>query len=431
MSIDKLGQTLLADVRQQREANTRKAQKRKDKDDLLALGVSVAGKIGNAMLESNFKNFLQNEKILQEKAQYKTAVSNVGAVSKEYQAIQQSGLSTQEYFAQQLRPVFEAKAKENLDWDVVGDAGGYNAYVTSEVSKLAEQQAKAFEDAYSLAGGVASAEDYAAMIELNSKRARSTNVGDAAIKTVGRWFSGKSRDDIEQEALDSIVNSKMGGRIDAFNAFVERYNQTKSLVTAYDYANMVVPEVPKDQLFSENVDENSKVVGNSLIIERTVEKTNRNTGEKNKSIISTEVSFEDTAKVNSETLKTLRTSFDFMKDGRSMISPQAFSTFVAAAQDAKLDPANIQTMAEYNQLSKLFGTFTKDANNLNDSFKDSLILSNYNLLTNTATDLSIMLGELKNKNDAGARAQYFQQNIMPTLNLYKDLASNMGQVQPD
>lgn len=429
MAIEQLGKTLLADVRQRNDALAKKAAKAQKKDEMLSLGVGIAGKIGNAILESNFKDFLQNEKVLQEKAQYKTAVGNVESVSNEYNAIQKSGLSTQQYFAQQLRPLFEQRAKENLSWDVVGDAGAYNAYVTSEVDKLAKKQAEAFEQAYSLAGGVASAEDYATMLELNAKRAKSTNIGDAAVKTIGRWFSGKSRDDVEQEALDAIVNSKMGGRIDAFNAFVERYNETKNLVTAYDFANLTVPEVPEDQQFKTDVKAETKVVGDSLLQIKTTTFTDRNTGETRQKISEDKVMFTDDDKINSTALSQLRTSFDFMKDGRGILEPAAFSKFIKQAQDQGLDPANIQSISQYNQISSMFGQFTKDPNNLEDTAKDALRLEGFRLLTNAATELDIMLGELttKNPND---RASYFQQNIMPTLEIYKNLANELVQGLP-
>ena len=64
MSIQEFGESLLSDVRERRQKELRRAKKQADRDALLRLGLSVAGKIGTQYFNKKTNEFLQDEKFL-------------------------------------------------------------------------------------------------------------------------------------------------------------------------------------------------------------------------------------------------------------------------------------------------------------------------------------------------------------------------------
>jgi len=75
MAIQQVGESLLADVRKRNKQEAKRLQKEEEKQALLGLGVSLAGMVGNQILESKVQNFMNNEETIQQRVAFKTNYS--------------------------------------------------------------------------------------------------------------------------------------------------------------------------------------------------------------------------------------------------------------------------------------------------------------------------------------------------------------------
>ena len=280
MAIEQYGESILADVRQRRREQERRMEKDAIKTALTGLGVTIGYRVGNQVLASNMSNFLNNEEVLAAKAQYKSALNNQASLFGLQKQIASSGMSATDFFADRMRPQFEARAKEVVPFDRVGRAGAYDEMVTAEVRKMAEEQAAAYNRALEAANNLSSEEDFANMVALNAKEAKATNILDAATRSIGRFFTGRSAQDVEEDAFNAITNGRMSQNAEKMALFMEEYERTKDLVSAFDFANFVIPEPSEEERFV--TDKKTKYVelGNRVYKTTKTTKTDRNTGAK-------------------------------------------------------------------------------------------------------------------------------------------------------
>ena len=187
MAIEEFGESLLSQQRGQMREQRKRIEKAQKQGQLISLA-TMGVKIGNKFLEDRTNNFLNNEAVLAEKAQYRTAANNAEALFKEQQAIDASGLSAEDYFFKTYRDPFEARAREVVPFEKVGSAGAYNAVISQEARKLAEQRAAAHREGLTFAEKVVDEEDFEAMMSLNARKARPTNVFGALTQgAAGRY----------------------------------------------------------------------------------------------------------------------------------------------------------------------------------------------------------------------------------------------------
>src|SRR6056300_934905 len=228
MAIEQFGQSLLAGQRQ-RQQRIAKQQRRAQRD--VALG-TIAGAVGKNILQSAADNFMQSEPIRAEKRAFRNAVANADIYKRTQEAIDNSGQSAVDYFASINRTQFEQLAKEELnkrgEYELIGEAGAFNSLVTQQVREFAQEQADAQAKGYALASSLASQEDFDSMIGLSKKSARPQNLLDAGISFLKRKVSGKTKQEIDKEAYDAIINSDIMQNADRLNLFMDEYRNTKN-----------------------------------------------------------------------------------------------------------------------------------------------------------------------------------------------------------
>lgn len=427
MAIEQFGESLLANVRSQQK----RERKRREKDELTAaltgLGVTIGYKVGNQLLANNMSNFLNNEDVFAAKAQYKAALSNQASLYGLQKEVEKSGMSTTDFFAERMRPQFEARAKEVVPFDRVGPAGAYDELVTAEVRKMAEQQAAAYEKALGAANNLGSQEDFDNMLALNAKDARATNLLDAATRSVGRFFTGRSAQDVEEDALNAITNGRMAQNAEKLNVFMEEYKRTKDLQGSYDFANLVVPEPTKEERFLESTKVEYVELGDNIYKRETVQRTDRNTGEVETIQKKPElaVEFEDTEETEAAAVKSLMSTFNYGTNARDELTTPAFAQFVRDAKSLNINPEQPKTVEEYQQLAELYNARTVDKNNLRDPERADRIAQYQSVLAGEAVKLESFINLISTMDEDPEKRQDAIVKIATILNNITQLSEAM------
>jgi len=404
MAIEQFGESILAGVRSRQEQDRKRREKEQLQAALTGLGVTIGYKVGNQVLANNMSNFLNNEDVFAAKAQYKSALSNQASIYGLQKEIENSGMSSTDFFADRMRPQFEARAKEVVPFDRVGPAGAYDEMVTAEVRKMAEQQAAAYEKALGAASNLGSQEDFDNMLALNAKDARATNLLDAATRSVGRFFTGRSAQDVEEDALNAITNGRMAQNAEKLNVFMEEYKRTKDLQGSYDFANLVVPEPAEEERFLESTKVEYVELGDNIYKRETVQRTDRNTGEvkteQKKPVLATEL--QNNEETESAAVKSLMSTFNYGTNARDELTTPAFAEFVRQARDPKvtgqkepINPEQPRSIAEYRKLAEIYNGLTVEKNNLRDAFRQEQVINFQELLLNDAVDIQAFLAIMK------------------------------------
>ena len=404
MAIEQYGESILAGVRSRQERDRKRREKEELQAALTGLGVTIGYKVGNQVLASNMSNFLNNEEVLAAKAQYKSALNNQASLFGLQKQISSSGMSATDFFADRMRPQFEARAKEVVPFDRVGRAGAYDEMVTAEVRKMAEEQAAAYNRALEAANNLGSEEDFASMVALNAKEAKATNILDAATRSIGRFFTGRSAQDVEEDAFNAITNGRMSQNAEKMALFMEEYERTKDLVSAFDFANFVIPEVSEEERFLESTKTEYLELGDNLYKRETVERTDRNTGEmkidQREPVLAIE--FEDPEEAEAAAVRSFMTSFNYGTNGRDELTTPAFAEFVRrlknpefTGQEKEIYPEQPANMEEYRTMARVYNGLAANKNNLRDSFRQEQIINFQELLLNDAVDIQAFLAIMK------------------------------------
>ena len=404
MAIEQFGESILAGVRSRQEQDRKRREKDALKSALTGLGVTIGYKVGNQVLANNMSSFLNNENIFAAKAQYKAALNNKANIYGLKKQIDDSGLSTVDFLAENKRPLVEARLKETVPHDRVGPAGSFNALVTAEARKMAEAEAEAFNKALEAADNLGDEEDFINMIALNSKEAKATNILDAGLRSFSRLFAGSSAQDLEERALDAIINGPMSKNAEKLNIFMEEYNRTKDIQGAKELADVVVPEPTEEERFLESTKVEYVELGDNIYKRETVQRTDRNTGEvkteQKKPVLAVE--FQDEEETEAAAVKGLMSTFNYGTNARDELTTPAFAEFVRQARDPEvtgmknpINPEQPRSLAEYRKLAEIYNGLTTDKNNLRDAFRQEQVINFQELLLNDAVDIQAFLAIMK------------------------------------
>jgi hypothetical protein len=400
MAIEQFGQSLLAGQRQ-RQQRIAKQQRRAQRD--VALG-TIAGAVGKNILQSAADNFMQSEPIRAEKRAFRNAVANADIYKRTQEAIDNSGQSAVDYFASINRTQFEQLAKEELnkrgEYELIGEAGAFNSLVTQQVREFAQEQADAQAKGYALASSLASQEDFDSMIGLSKKSARPQNLLDAGISFLKRKVSGKTKQEIDKEAYDAIINSDIMQNADRLNLFMDEYRNTKNLVGSYDYSTFIVPEIEDDDKYLVTTSAQVSAAGGVLIQSKKQTFTNRNTGNvDDEKITDLKVDFnklKDPAEVEKETLAALDSNFNFGKDAFNQLNPKAYQRFQQELKEKHgIETTKIDTVAKYATAAKEYSNFlTANPTEIRDTVRDSIAIQMFDVLGEDALKIDGLIAQL-------------------------------------
>jgi hypothetical protein len=227
-AISSLGESLLT---QQRARNDQVYKRSKNEAYKLALMTAGTGFI-NQELKSHAQDFLSQESVLSSKVKQQQGYEDATAAQRMKDQIDASGMAPVDYFQSKLMPQAESIAKAQLLASGVTNLspGDYNVYVQSVVKQVAKDKAQKFDDYYKVASTVQSPEDFATFAKLRNERP--TNIAGALYGTVKNMFTGKTKDQIDQEAVDAITKSPEMGRAESVSALRHVFDSTGDLSLA-------------------------------------------------------------------------------------------------------------------------------------------------------------------------------------------------------
>ena len=371
MAIEKLGESLLTNIRERNDQTARQNRKRQRKEDLLAMTGSALIGVGNAYLKEKTQNFLQNKDVYDSIALHKNATKVASSSIEEMETINKSGKGHLEWQMEKMRPFFVARLKENTP-DMKEGTDYFNAYVTENLTPLAQKVVDSRTEMLELARGLKDTETFNAETVAKIQRAAPPSVGQFLTSSVANLFTGKSREEIETESLASIVNGKDMQNAERLIEFQAEYNRTKDISKSFNFAKAVVPETPDEERYTTDVTFTVIKGDNGKLVQIKQEtKTDKSTGEQTQG----EPSISDVTPATfgaAGVLKTKLSSFNFSKDGATLLNTPAYKKFIREVNDEGIEISDIASTDEYNKVSKIFQAVMLEDGALKDSFADSI-----------------------------------------------------------
>ena len=391
MSIDKLGESLLSGVRERNDRIAAESRRRDRKEALILYGSKALMSIGNSFLRNKAERFAEKQEILGSQALFKDATNAASSVMDEHTAMMKSEkgkVNPVEYEKDLLRPTFEAQFKMNADPSEVGTTA-YQQLVEKELTTIAKQRVDKRNEILSAAKKLKSTEEFNLDAANAIRSAKSLTVGGAVTNAITGLFEGTSRADREQLAIKAIQENDPNRK--RVLALMEEYNKTKNLVTAYDYANVVVPKTPKEERFQDVSTYQVKTSGSSLYVikQKIIKDRFGILPDKQEK---PEIEVADQSQADSITLKSMKSNFNFATQAKTILNTEHLENFVREVGKQNIQLTNIASPEEYGKVSDIFQDVMERDGALKDQYNDDLSKTLLNGLVSNNTDIIVKLG---------------------------------------
>ena len=432
MAIEQFAESLLSSQRVRQDKLASQQRKQERKEALIGLGVKGVMSLANTALKDKAESFLQNEKVLAARSQYKAGVNTASVILDEQKKIAESGQGAYEYFENQIRPLYKERAMEYAPPEVAGDERLFDQFITTNLKSIVDQRVEQHNAGVQLAGSMEDISTFDADLLKKVKSARPVNIVDYASRAALNFFKGKSSVETEADVLSAIENSKFGKNAEAMLAFNERYAETKNAASAFNYASLIFDET----IGKENPDETTatEVSFQELngVVYQVTQKTTTNklTGESTQSLSTEKVEGMDTMTPAKERkiVQDLNTAFNVLTDVRSQFTPQAYASYVKAADDALGKDKSLGSdlnLTDHKKVIDVYTKFATDSNNLKDQFKTdafTALISSMGDINMPAVTASLAIQEDPNSPEA----QKAVQQLLATQQAYYNIASMLS-----
>jgi hypothetical protein len=376
MAIEQFAESLLSSQRDRQDKLASQQRKQERKEALIGLGVKGVMSLANTALKDKAESFLQNEKVLAARSQYKSGVNTASVILDEQKKIAESGQSAYQYFEKQMRPIYEEKAIEYAPPEIAGDERLFDQFITTNLKSIVEQRVEQHNTGLKIAGTMGDMTTFDADLLKKVKSARPVNVVDYASRAAINFFKGKSSVETEADVLSAIENSKFGKDAEAMLAFKERYAETKNATSAFNYASLIFPESIAEEKPDETTATEIELQELNDTVYQITKTTTKNklTGESTESLSTKKVEGMDTITPvkEREIVKNLNTAFNVLTDVRAQFTPQAYASYVKAADDALGKDKSLGSdlnLTDHKKVIDVYTKFATDENNLKDQFK--------------------------------------------------------------
>jgi hypothetical protein len=384
-----LGASLLADKRSYSKKNDRSKDDMKDLGKLLLLQMGIG--IGNKFLKDKSEHFIKNEKVNADRLRYKQAVRDSESVLSTKKLIDASGLSTQEYFAKENRPIVTQGMSEAMT-EELKNKDAYDSYITELSRSQASEQAKAFNDSLKYANQIGSPEDFEAMVNL--RNTRPSSIGEFAVDKVFNLFKGQSQAEVDNAAYESISKSAMMQNANRLSAFTKAFNKTKNLPAAYDYALAIVPD--KDKVETIEQSSTTHVAQGTINVVTKDTTTNNITGDVKVSNHQVQtIKVDDAAKDPAKLVTALNAGFNFAKDTKPFLTTNGMEMFNRALLDEDILVTHIKTPQEYARASEIYADMVSIEGNMRDEFQEQGALAASETLFKEISKIDMLLASVE------------------------------------
>jgi hypothetical protein len=438
MAIEQFGESLLSSQRARQEKLASQQRKQERKEALIGLGVKGAMSLANTALKDKAESFLQNEKVLAARSQYKAGINTASTILDEQKKIAESGQSAYQYFEDQLRPWYKEKALEYAPPEISGDERLFEQFLSTNLKSIVEQRVEQHNAGVQLAGRMEDISTFDADLLKKVKSARPVNIVDYASRAALNFFKGKSSVETEADVLSAIENSKFGKNAEAMLAFNERYAETKNAASAFNYASLIFDETigkenPDEQVtIDRQIHEINGVSHEVTSIKRTNSITGKVTTDPLKIKQLDDMSTMTPAKER-EIVKGLNASFNLLTDTRLQFTPRAYAAYIKAADAALGNDKSLGSDLNLTDHKKVIDVYTKfaiDENNLNDKFKSDVFLAS--VATLGGTDIAAAAASIAiQKNPDSPEAKEAVKQLTASMAAYYDVASMLSEMAVD
>lgn len=386
--------------------------KRQAKEANVAAFSNVAGKflgtVINDTLRDSASNFINSSPIMNERIQAKVAADRKLKIGSIQDQINSSGKSTFDYMFEQHLPTFEegyraelAERKGEEGWrDFAANPDVFDADIRSRLAEIITPLAENHDEAYALSQRVGSYEDFNATVELASKNAKPTSVMGLLSRQLRGAISGKSREDFENEALLAIQNGPLAQNTAAFNTFMEKYEQEKSVVKAAKFTEFVHDlEAPKDRFKVDRVERITSVgtgVNFRLIQQVEETKTDIFTKEVVTTVSDPKVIF-DATKDNpvlaaDQMRQMLQNNVNYKQDVLDDFSSIGKNVFAQKVQEAGFTTiGDYTTFEQWEAEGKIFTEMMQNPEFVVNPMLDAKRQAGYDLIVNDGVDLQQLI----------------------------------------
>jgi len=383
MAIEQFAESLLSSQRVRQDKLASQQRKQERKEALIGLGVKGVMSLANTALKDKAESFLQNEKVLAARSQYKAGVNTASVILDEQKKIAESGQGAYEYFENQMRPLYKEKAMEYAPPEVAGDERLFDQFITTNLKSIVEQRVEQHNAGLKIAGTMGDMTTFDADLLKKVKSARPVNVIDYASRAALNFFKGKSSVETEADVLSAIENSSFGKNSQAMLAFKERYDETKNAASAFNYASLIFPEAIGEEKSDEQVTidrEIQEINGVSQEVTKTKRK-NLITGKVTTDPLSIK-QLDDMSTMTPDKerkiVQDLNSSFNIIKDANTQFTPQAYALYLKAADDALGSDKSLGSdlnLEDHKKVMDVYTKFATDSNNLKDKFKNDAFVA--------------------------------------------------------
>ena len=373
MAIEKLGESLLQNVRDRNDQIARDNRKRKRKQDLQDVFATVAIGIGNSYLADQTNKFLNQKDILDARATHKSAVDSFENISGYMKKVDESGKSHFQYTLDAYLPTF----KENLKMHTSlmdEDTDAFNDYaiekITPEIKKIVEAREKAFE-----AGKKLDADRFDGNLVSLINKAAPPNIGGLLARKATALFGGKTEDQIKQDVENTIINGPGLQNARDFEAFKKLYSESKDALSSYNFKNVLIPDAERDLIDAQKLvtsqDANGAPVLSIIKYKKDAKGNEFYSDSENKAYGITTKPLVGKGVAT----KTLKDAFNPMTSmGRNLVNEKGMTEFIKRARKDNLNYLNItqDTDENYTAVMKHFFDVATDPQYMNDPTKESV-----------------------------------------------------------
>lgn len=222
-----LGSALLA-KKQARDDKFRKRQesweKRQAWTELLLPPIVDAGTraIAESALSKDRELFSSDPDAMAVASSFELANKNTSELLRVKESIDSSGVSPSDYIYNIQSGPFLARAEAELQsrddgYKAIGEAGPFRATVDKELRILSDEWAEDFKNAMTALQGTGTAEERAARLSEFSRTMNPRRFSDHVFKTAKRVFGRTSKEELNTQAMDDLINSPLVTRTKNFN----------------------------------------------------------------------------------------------------------------------------------------------------------------------------------------------------------------------
>ena len=432
-----LGSALLA-KKQARDDKFRKRQesweKRQAWTELLLPPIVDAGTraIAESALSKDRELFSSDPDAMAVASSFELANKNTAELLRVKESIDSSGVSPSDYIYNIQSGPFLARAEAELQsrddgYKAIGEAGPFRATVDKELRILSDEWAEDFKNAMTALQGTGTAEERAARLSEFSRTMNPRRFSDHVFKTAKRVFGRTSKEELNTQAMDDLINSPLVTRTKNFNDFKEKFDASRDIFSAYEMSGLTLPEFSGDGMFLTDT-EDVKEIGtdNRLVIATYEIRTHRNTGEETRTPVAREnITFDDpndTPEIR--TAKAIKALPNLLDIANEHLNPDALRELLgeAALNENINSYVNPITMSEYNAFAQILETKMSTGDNLIDPTDEALINNFWSTVGTRFIEIDAIIQSLSDDPDevaaAGARLEMSLVDILKIKNVF-------------